>query len=152
MRIVLTSIVIVLALVGAGFVLMVFHGSQLESEAPRYLSEALPAIAANWDPDELMKRGSPGFLKVTSEEKLREALKPFHALGAFVRYDGAIGNAGWNWTNGQSTATGSYVAKATFSNGQVTFTVKLSKHDDEWMIDFFQANYVLTKKTEPQGT
>jgi hypothetical protein len=151
MRILGTSIVIVLALIGAGFLLMVFHGSQLESEAPEYLSEAIPAIAANWEPDELIKRASPEFLKVTSEKKLHDTFKPFQAMGAFVRYEGATGSAGWNYANGQSAVTGSYVAKAMFSNGEVTFTVKLSKHDDRWMIDYFQADGVLRKK-EPQGT
>jgi hypothetical protein len=152
MRTLGTSIVIVLALIGAGFLLMMFHGSQLESEAPQFLSEAIPAIATNWEPEELTKRASPAFLKVTSEEQLRKTFKQFLALGALVKYEGAIGNAGWNWTNGQSSVTASYVAKATFSNGEATFTVKLSKRDDRWMIDYFEADGVIRKKKDPQGT
>jgi len=152
MRLLGSSIVIVLALVGAGFLVMMFHGSQLESEAPQYLSEAIPAIAAKWDPNELLKRGSPELLKVASEDQVRELFEKFSPLGAFVRYDGATGGAGWNYANGVTTVTGSYVATATFENGQAVFTVELVKRNDQWTISSFQIKGTWKRKKEPQGT
>jgi len=131
------AILIVAAAIGIGFV--VYKGRGLDSESKAYVDVAIPAITANWNQDEFLKRASPELRDSIRPGQLTTLFVAFSRLGALVAYEGATGDANMSYftsTGGRVFAT--YVAKAKYQNGEATIRIVLLKRDGQWMIQNFQ--------------
>jgi hypothetical protein len=120
-----------------------YRGHRVAMEGVAFIDEAVPAIAKDWNPQELFQRGSPEFHKVTTPEGLGVFLQGMSAqLGALVEYEGATaGDTNYNFNlfspGSEGAFTGTVNAKARYRHGAATFRIAVVKRDGRWMIHDF---------------
>jgi hypothetical protein len=134
-------IVLVLGL-GALIGVTMYKGAALDKESARYVHDAVIAITTHWSKDELLRRASPDFKKITDTDRLVSFLDAVSgALGPLVDYEGAKGDALIKTMVGSGTTiTALYKARAKYQRGSAEITLSLIKIDDTWMINGFHVN------------
>jgi hypothetical protein len=128
-------------LVVGGFAigLAAYNGMALDTESKAYVDAAIPAITQNWSEAELLDRATPELRNNTAPAQLASLFNSFGQLGHLVRYGGSTGSSMMSYASGVGqTISASYVAKATFQNGAVSFHVGLLKRNDRWLISSFR--------------
>jgi hypothetical protein len=117
----------------------VYKGAGLDKESARYVDDAVIAITAHWNKDELLSRASPEFKKISSRDQLASIFDAVSgALGPLVDYEGAKGDAMIKTMVGSGTTiTAVYKAQAKYQKGSAEITLTLIKIDDAWMIQGF---------------
>jgi len=137
---VLGVIFIVLVLgIGTLVGVTVYKGVALDKESARYVDDAVIAITAHWNTDELLNRASPEFKKITTRDRLMSIFDAISgALGPLVDYEGAKGDATIKTMMGSGTTiTAIYKARAKYQKGSAEITLRLIKINDTWMIEGF---------------
>jgi hypothetical protein len=134
------GIVAVIAILGGGIGIFVLarNGAALDTASKAYTEDAVLAIAANWEPDELWKRASPHLRKIATRDQLAgifEAAK--RALGPMQEYRGSKGQALIGFINGGKSISARYVATGDFQRGRANLRIGLIKQGDSWMIEGF---------------
>ena len=126
-------VLIVIAAIGFGY--FVYKGNALDKESKAYVDAAIPAIATNWNKQQLLDRASPEFKKAVTEAQIDQLFHQFTALGRFMTFDSATGQAA-AYVSPQTgkIVTAEYEARAYFEKGGTKFKIKLIKHGDQWQI------------------
>jgi hypothetical protein len=116
-----------------------YRGSSLDTESKAFVDSAVPAIAAQWNKQELLDRASPQLLQAAKPGQMESLFKTLAQFGPLVQYEGAKGDSVMGYTTGTgSSVTANYVATARCRNGTAHFKLKLLKVGDRWTIlDFY---------------
>jgi hypothetical protein len=107
----------------------------LMKEATQYADEAVPAIAAKWDSEELMKRAAPQLKATFTPAILASAYAMFSSFGPMAKYNGSkcsVGEARDPQTGKRVVAT--CVASASCENADVMIRLGLVRIDEAWEI------------------
>jgi hypothetical protein len=132
-----SSLVLLLILVVAGGVIG-HETAALDEESKAFVDHAVPAIASNWSPEQLLARVSPAEHADLKPEDLQALADLRSKLGRSETYLGATGGLNrpyLGWFGGPTSA--SYADKVIFANGIVTFNVTVARLDGRWMIDAY---------------
>ncbi len=136
---------VLVALIVALVVWGLFALAPLNKEATAYADQAIPAIAANWDRNELLKRAAPELKQSLTPAGLDSVYSLFASFGPMVKYNGATCAV----TGSLSTASGKVivakcVATAKCQNADVSFQLSLLRENNVWLIGgIFVAKTVL---------
>ena len=84
---------VVLVLLAAGYGGLWVAGERLDKESKTFMDRAVPAIAANWDVEELRKRASEEFDADADYDDVAEYFDSLLRLGSFAAYHGSTGEA-----------------------------------------------------------
>ena len=124
----LTLAIIVVAGIGAG--LLIYKGNSLDAESKAFVDTAVPAIAANWNKEQLLDRMTPELRANVRPEDLQALFNTISQLGSLVEYQGATGEANMSYLAGSgSSVSASYVAKVRCKSGTATIQIAILKHD-----------------------
>lgn len=124
-----------------GFAIAAYNGTKLDKSSKAYVDEAVPAIAASWNAEELIMRASPELLKVMSVDKLDTMFKLFaEKLGALKEYQGSEGDSLVNFSSSGKVITANYIAKAAFEKADAQIRIGIVKHDEKWQLLEFRVN------------
>jgi hypothetical protein len=133
--------VIALIVVAAGIAVFFIarNGTALDAESNAYVGDAVVAITAHWNADELMKRSTPDFRRITKPDVLQGLFDAAStALGPLEDYEGAKGDAMVSVMAGSGTTISArYVAHARFQKGDADLKLTLLKIDGTWRIEGF---------------
>ncbi|GJL92988.1 hypothetical protein [Hyphococcus sp.] len=136
------AIIGTLALLFIGLIVgLFFIGFQkagpLIEEAHAYADESLPAIASEWNGEELWARAAPELRDILKNGGLEQLMSAgAFQFGALVEHDGAdctITQFNMS-TNGKEFAVAQCVGKAKFEKMLAGYTLNIVKRDDEWKI------------------
>jgi hypothetical protein len=132
--------IVVVVGIGVGLFYLIRNGSALNTESKAYVDDAIVAIVAHWDKDELLKRTTRHFRENTKRYDVEQLFDAAAAgLGPLVHYDGATGQALMVATAGSGKKiSATYVAKASFERGDASVRIVLLKSDATWEIEGFQ--------------
>lgn len=134
---------VLLALIVAGAVYggtIVAKTRRDNAEAAAYISEAVAAMAANWDVEELLKRAAPEWLSPADKTGLRALFARFTALGKLKALDaptGRVGNGAFPGTLINGTWA-EYAVVGQFDAGPSEFRMVLKRVDGGWQIAAFR--------------
>jgi hypothetical protein len=121
---------------GAAIAIAVFNGRALDLESQAYVDVSIPAIAKNWSDAELLERATPELRKSMTQEQLDSLFSSFSRIGHMTRYKGSMGGSMVSYVAGVGkTVSASYIAKATFRNGNAIFRIALVKRNGHWLIN-----------------
>ena len=124
-----------IALLAVGYAVLDTKGRALDRESKAYVDAAIPAIASEWDIQELKKRASPELLGALKEGDLEKMTGMYRRLGKLKKYQGCKGDAIISTTAWHgSRIFAKYVVKAEFERGTVDIKVDLIKHGDQWQL------------------
>ena len=154
MRKILFVVILLVIGGGVGFFFLSRTGAELDASSRSYTHQAVVAIAASWDKDELWKRASPDFKKSTQLDDLTLLFDAANAaLGPLVEYEGADGQALMTKAIGSDgDIKAHYVAQGRFAKDQATFEISLHQINDVWMIDGFHVRSAsLMKRLAREG-
>lgn len=129
---------LVLILAVAGFIgYAAYQGRGLDASSKAYVAANVPKIVATWSKEELLTRSSPQLQKVIAEkpEQLDQLFQKLSKLGAMRSLGDMKGDSNVSYTtrDGKVT-TATYVAAATFENGEGNIKVRLiqSPSSGQW--------------------
>jgi hypothetical protein len=112
-----------------------YRGRALDGESKAFVDAAVPAIASNWNKQELIDRAAPELKAKATPEQLAMIFDTLARLGPMVEYEGATGQATMSYETGAgSNVFGKYDATARFQNGSAVFHIGLVKRDGRWTI------------------
>jgi hypothetical protein len=118
------------------------NGQALDAESKAYVDAAIPAITSNWSEAELMNRATPELRASTSPEEVDQLFQTFSRVGHLVVYKGSSGQSLMSYVAGTGkTISASYVAKASFQNGDATIRIGLLKRSGQWLISNFNVRF-----------
>jgi hypothetical protein len=118
-----------------------YEGNALDAESKAFVDRAVPAIAGNWNKQQLLDRATPELRESTNPDQMTALFEGLSRLGPMVEYEGATGEATMSYVAGSgSTISASYVAKARFENGTAIFRIVLMKRNGGWMIHNFHVD------------
>lgn len=129
------GLVLLIILVTAGGAIS-YETAVLDAGSKAFVDHAVPAIASNWSPEQLLARVSPAERANLEPRDLRALEDLPSMVGRFEKYLGATGGLNGRylaWFVGTTSA--SYSARMVFVNGIVTFKVTVARLDGRWMID-----------------
>jgi hypothetical protein len=134
--VVFALIIVVLIIVFAIFIPRIF---KLDGEATAYIQNEVPKIVAQWDPQELIDRGTP---ELVASAQLSDDPKKFFSmcqkLGSLKHLDTPLGRIYMSTSSTKGSRTiGNYTIPAEFEKGAATITIRLFKVNDTWKIDGF---------------
>ncbi len=137
--ILLALIVVIAAVIGTLAVI----GKRLDRESKAFVDAAIPAIAAEWDVDEIRKRASPEFEDDVDYDELAHDLDELRQMGSLVEYKGSTGesNITISFQLGYEI-TADYSASADFETASADMQMSLIRHDGQWQILDFRVNPV----------
>ena len=129
----------ILVIGGASIAVVAYNGRALDAESKAFVDAEIPRIAQNWSEAELLSQATPELRGSISPERLDSLFNNFRQLGSLVAYKGSVGEALMSYVSGEGkTVSASYVARARFQSGAVTFRVALLKRDSRWLINGFR--------------
>jgi hypothetical protein len=134
---------VLLALIVAGAVYagtIVIKTKRDNAEAAAYTSEAVAAMAANWNAEELLKRAAPEWLSPADKSGLKVLFSRFTALGKLRSLHapaGRVGNGAFPGTAINGTWA-EYAVVGEFDAGPSEFRMVLKRVDDGWQVAAFQ--------------
>ena len=116
-------------------------GKKLDKESKAYVDAAVPAIAADWDVEELRKRASPEFDSGLDYDEVGEYFDSLHELGKFEAYQGSTGEStiAISLRYGYEV-TADYTATVNFETGTAEIQVLLIKQGGLWQILDFKVS------------
>jgi hypothetical protein len=125
----------------AGFFMLQKHVGRLRQESRYYANQTASRLAEHWDSDMLIQQATPQLQAQLKSDDLKELGQAIAQLGRFWEYLGATGklNNGYVAALG-SDASASYVAKASYAGGVVTFDMGLIKEHGHWRIGTFHVD------------
>ena len=127
---------------GAFIAWSAYRGISRGIEGKAFVDRAIPAIARNWDRQELLDRAAPELRAEATPEQLDTVFGTLTKLGPMVEYQGAKGEAVTTYTTSSgSVVTAKYEAKGRFQNGGAIFQIVLVKRDGHWMILNFHVDF-----------
>jgi len=140
-----------------GLFLLVRHGAALDAESKAYVDEAVVAISARWNKDELWERATPHLREITTAGALQALFDTASTrLGTLVAYRGAHGDANISSFVGPSgsrtTVSARYIADARFQNGDASFQITLLKLGERWMIEGFHIRWGASAKVQARSS
>jgi hypothetical protein len=140
--IVLGEIFLCIILIGAiVFSVAVYNGAKLDKSSKAYVDAVAPSIISSWNSQELIKRASPAFLKVTPQDKLDTMFKMFSAkLGALKEYKGSKGSSSISLSPYGKIVTASYIVRATFEKADAEIKISIIQYNEEWQVLEFSVN------------
>lgn len=123
----------------AGGVAYVAHrGSALDAQAQAFAEVTVDAVAARWDPHELVIRADPTLLQTGTLEQLTAFFRTLAKLGPLTAGRECRGGASVFAFSGQPTrTTAHYKCSAHFRDGDAEINLDLIKHGDAWRITGF---------------
>jgi len=134
---------IAILLIGGFIGYSAYQGRALDASSKEYVDKNIALIVSSWSKDELLKRASPQLLKVVAEkpDQIDHLFRGFAKLGAMRSYDGSKGDSNVSYTNKDGKViTASYIADATFENGNAHITVRLIQTSGSWQFLLFNVN------------
>ncbi len=133
----LALVIVITAVIGALAVI----GKRLDRESKAFVDAALPAIAADWDIEEIRKRASPEFDEEVDYDDLAQDLEELRQMGKLVEYKGSTGqsNITISFQFGYDI-TADYSANADFEAATVDMQMSLIRHNGQWQILDFRVN------------
>jgi hypothetical protein len=134
---------IAVLLVGGFIGYAAYQGRALDASSKAYVDKNVPLIISSWSKDELLKRASPQLLKIVDEkpDQIDHLFQEFAKLGAMRSYDGSKGDSNVSYTNKDGkVTTASYIADATFENGNARVTVRLIQTSGSWQFLLLNVN------------
>jgi hypothetical protein len=136
--------VIVIAAIGSFIGYAAYNGNKLDASSANYIKENIPPIISNWNPQELIKRSSPEFQKVATENQIDTLFGKLSKLGGLKTFGEPKGEASMSYTtqNGNQT-TATYHIQSVFKNGEANLEIKLIQHDGQWQILGFHVSEAL---------
>lgn len=112
----------------------------LDAQGKAFATEAVRAVAANWDPAELDQRGSKLYQQIAPKDKIaqvmalcRERLGPLKSVSEFTTQ-----SINADATAGRTTLQ--ITAPAEFEKGRGNFTITVAKEGERWGVDIFSVN------------
>ena len=136
--------IIFLVLLGIGFVLgaiFIPRAMILNSSAVAFIDQELPKIAANWDPDVVLRNGTAEFSSAATKEQIDLLWAKFRQLGKLQSHDEPRGNVGAQaMSNGPSGTFGMYSVRADFEHGNADIKITLKRVGDGWKFYGFHIN------------
>jgi hypothetical protein len=141
---------VLLIAVGVGLGIWTIRSADHGPKSARaYVDEAVPAITAHWDSNELTTRAAPALLRVTDAGKLKVLFVWLSTLGPLQAYQGASlqGTAVQTSPAGTITTT-RYLASAHYEHGDARIDVLLIRDGALWQILGFHVN---SAALAPQG-
>jgi hypothetical protein len=142
------AIVGVIALVAVALIVgfigySAYQGRALDASSKAYVDRNVPLIISSWSKDELLKLASPQLLNIINEkpDQIDHLFQGFSKLGAMRSYDGSKGDSNVSYTNKDGKiVTASYIADATFENGNAQISVRLIQASGTWHFLLFNVN------------
>ena len=150
---ILTFVVLALIVAGnAGFYLLEKRVARLRQESRYFADQTGLHMAEHWDPDLLLQEATPELRAQLKEDDLRALSRQIEQFGRLWMFLGVKGrlNDGYMAALG-SEASASYVAKASFAAGVVTFRLGLVKRDGHWRIDQFHVDLLDIQEDSGRG-
>jgi len=145
----LTAWLIALSLHGCS--LAGLWGDHLDTESRTFVDEAIPAVVAEWDVEELVARGTPELGRYPLRQQLVDIFFLYRRLGKLTKYEGATGEATIALNSRQGLViTAQYVATASFEAGKATINTVLVKQHGAWRIAGMQVNSPILTATADQ--
>lgn len=125
------------------------RGQTLDQESRAYTANAVTAVVAHWNANELLRRAAPQLLRASKPNAVRAFVAAAaDRFGPMVRYEGSRGQARILTDFGRSTViTAHYVALVRCAKGEVELRIGLIKRDGRWMITGFHMQ--VPKGTNP---
>jgi hypothetical protein len=110
--------------------------------ARAYVDEAVPAITAHWDVDELTERADPALLREADGAKLKLLFVWLSTLGPLQTYQGASLQSTYvqSMTGSGTATTARYVATARYARGDARIELIVVRHGEGWHILGFHVN------------
>ena len=104
-------------------------------EGRAYVDSAVPAIARQWDRQELLSRAAPELKEKATPEALDQVFGVLAKLGPMSSYDGAA----FRQTTSVAASSGevvtaTYQAKVHCQKGDALVTIRVLKRDGQWSI------------------
>ncbi|HTT84060.1 MAG TPA: hypothetical protein VMF67_11305 [Rhizomicrobium sp.] len=128
----------ILIIGGTSIGVAAYKGRALDAESKAFVDAEIPRIAQDWSEAELLHQATPELRNSTTPEQLDWLFNGFRQLGTLVAYKGSVGGSLISYRTGVGeTVSASYIAKARFQNGAVTFRVALLKQNGRWLISGF---------------
>ncbi|HUB15973.1 MAG TPA: hypothetical protein VMB34_28765 [Acetobacteraceae bacterium] len=127
--------------VGGGTVFFLSRQHELSTQSEFFIDRTMPGLSAHWSAQDLLERATPRLRAELQPNDLDALSASFAKLGPLSEYlgdQGGIDAASMFRLDGSPSA--SYVAKASYTNGMVTFQLGLVRRDDRWMIDRFHVD------------
>jgi len=135
------------AVIYAGYI--VAKTKRDNAEAAAFISEAVAAMAMDWNADELLRRAAPEWLSAADKSGLKALFARFAALGKLKVLHppaGRVGNGLFPGTRITGTWA-EYAVVGEFDSGPTEFRMVLKRIDGGWQIAGFQVySAALTKK------
>jgi len=150
---ILSFVVVLLIVVGnVGFYLLDQRVGRLRQESRFYADQTGLRMAEHWDADTLLAQATPELRAQLKENDLRALTRQILDFGRLWKFLGAKGrlNNGYAAALG-SEASASYVAKASYAPGVVTFDLGLVKRDGRWWIDRFHVDLLSIQEVGGNG-
>lgn len=152
-RLVRLSGTLLLALIVAGAIYagsIVAKTKRDNAEAATFIGEAVAAMAANWNAEELLKRAAPEWLSPADKAGLKALFARFAMLGklkALHAPAGRVGNGPFPGTRINGTWA-EYAVVGEFDAGPSEFRMILKRVDQGWQIAGFQVLSEALAKTK----
>ena len=128
----------IIVMAGTGLGVFVYRGITLDASSRAYVDSAVPAIAADWDRQQLLERITPELRAEITPATLRVVFDMGSRLGPMVAYQGARGAANMSYVTGSGgSVSAAYVAKVKCRDGNATIRIALLERDGRWMISGF---------------
>ena len=146
MRTILAGLGVVFALLllgGLGLGMWMFASVERGGQSARaYVDEAVPAITAHWNVDELTERADPALLRQSDSAKLKLLFVWLSTLGPLQTYEGASLQSTYvqSMTGSGTATTARYVATAHYARGDARIELIVVRHGEGWHILGFHVN------------
>ena len=139
----LGAVFVLLLLGGLGLGMWMFASVERSGQSARaYVDEAVPAITAHWDVDELTERADPALLQQSDGAKLKLLFVWLSTLGPLQTYQGASLQSSYvqSMTGSGTSTTARYVATARYAHGDARIDLIVVTHGQGWHIVRFYVN------------
>ncbi|MDR3510519.1 MAG: hypothetical protein P4L73_02710 [Caulobacteraceae bacterium] len=128
---------VVWVILAIGFVAGLYRARpQLDAESRDFAETSVKAIAASWNPDDLLTRASPDFGSSVPDE-WRRNLVGLKKLGGGVRREDCRGHAAINPLSKGNMVTARYLCAVSLQHADATIAMSLKDDADSWRIAGF---------------
>jgi hypothetical protein len=139
---VFATIIIIIAILA---IVLIPHWLRLNKDAKTYLTNNVPIIVDNWNPQNLFDRATPELIAAAKSQEVDKLYEMFRQLGSLIHLDTPeLGNIGSQAFSKQGTYTyGNYTIHADFEKGPATISIQLLHMGTGWKINDFRINSVV---------
>jgi hypothetical protein len=127
--------VVVVGLLGVGFVIYQVEGHAIDRSAKQFADETIPAIVSQWDMGLFERLQSQESRAACTGDKLQKVFDLWRRLGALKKCEGSHSDTHFEILLTQGVIVTSVCrAEAMFERGPATITQQLIRRDGEWQI------------------